>query len=486
MSEPTRDQLATENAALRAQNASQAAEIERLIRKVAELEQLVNQSSKNSSMPPSSDSPKERAEATKTRADRRAAAKAARQDEVARRRGKQPGAAGKNLAVRADPDEIVDHTPACCGSCGADLADAAVEGVERRQVNDTPRPVLICTEHRAITKRCRCGAVTKGVFPREAIAPASYGPNVRASALYLLFGQHLSVERTAEAMSAMLGADVSTGFVAQLGVEAAGGLTGFITEIRRRLLRTGVICVDETSDQVRTKKWWFHTVTSERYTYLFASPTRGKAAPDEAGVLGQFGGVMMHDRLAMYFNYEKADHAICGAHVLRELAAIAVRFDQGWASDMAELLTEMNDAAHAARAAGRTRLSARKLGGFLARYDAIVECGLDANPAPLGRERDYLERRSFNLVSALAKLKTEATRFAADLSVPMTNNAAERSLRMAKLHHKISNCFQSDDGARAFATVRSYLATARQHGVGGLDVLARLFGGQAWIPPRTT
>lgn len=487
MSEPTRGQLESQLVALRAQNASQAEEIERLTRKVAELEQLVKQSSKNSSRPPSSDSPKDRAEATSTRADRRAAAKAARKDEVARRRGKQPGAEGKNLAVRADPDEVVDHEPEACGSCGEDLTDAAVEGIERHQVNDTPRPVLVCTEHRALTKRCRCGALTKGVFPTEATAPASYGPNVRASALYLLHGQGLSVERTAEAMSAMLGADVSTGFVAQLAAEAAGGLRGFIDEIRRRLIEAAVLHVDETSDQVGTKKWWLHTATSELYTYLFASPTRGKAAPDEAGVLGQFRGVMVHDRLSMYFNYDKADHAICGSHVLRELAAIGVRFDQGWANDMADLLTEMNDTTHAARAAGRTRLSAAKLNGFMDRYDAVVARGLAANPAPVGRQRDYLERKSHNLVAALEKLKTEATRFATDLSVPMTNNAAERSLRMAKIHHKVSSCFQSEEGARAFATVRSYLATARQHGVGGLDVLAQLFRGEAWMPPpRTT
>jgi transposase len=488
VSEPTREQLEAQNAALRAQNASQAEQIERLTRRVAELEQLVNRSSKSSSMPPSSDSPKDRAEATKTRSDRRAAAKAARKDEVARRRGKQPGAPGKNLAVRPDPDEIVDHEPEMCGSCGEDLAGAVIEGVERRQVNDTPRPVLVCTEHRAVTRRCRCGALTKGVFPKEATAPASYGPNVRASALYLLHGQHLSVERVAEAMSAMLGADVSTGFVAQLATEAAGGLGGFIEEIRRRLIEAAVIHVDETSDQVRTKKWWLHTVASELYTYLFASPTRGKAAPDEAGVLGQFTGVMVHDRLSMYFKYEQADHAICGSHVLRELAAVGVRFDQGWANDMAGLLSEMNDAAHAARAAGRSRLPARTLTRFMDRYDAIVEQGLAANPAPVGRQRDYVERKSFNLATALAKLRNEATRFAADLSVPMTNNAAERSLRMAKIHHKVSSCFQSEEGAKAFATIRSYLATARKHGVGGLDVLAQLFHGEPWMPPppRTT
>ena len=34
---------------------------------------------------------------------------------------------------------------------------------------------------------------------------------------------------------------------------------------------------------------------NEAYTYLFASPTRGKAAPDEAGVLTDFAGLMVHD-----------------------------------------------------------------------------------------------------------------------------------------------------------------------------------------------
>jgi hypothetical protein len=67
---------------------------------------------------------------------------------------------------------------------------------------------------------------------------------------------------------------------------------------------------------------------------------------------------------------------------------------------------------------------------------------------------------------------------------PLTNNQAERDLRMAKLK-KVSGCFQSDDGARNFATIRSYISTARKHGVGALDVLAMFFRGDAWMPPIT-
>ena len=67
----------------------------------------------------------------------------------------------------------------------------------------------------------------------------------------------------------------------------------------------------------------------------------------------------------------------------------------------------------------------------------------------------------------------------------MTNNLAERDLRMEKIHSK-SACFQSEAGARNFATVRSYISTARKHRVNALDVLAMLFRGDAWIPPNTT
>ncbi|MGH8996783.1 MAG: IS66 family transposase [Acidimicrobiales bacterium] len=486
MSEEEHENLVAENEALREQNAAQSVEIERLTRMVAELTRRLDKGSMNSSLPPSADSPKHQAEATKTRADRRAEAKAKRKDEVERNRGKQSGAPGQNLSMRSDPDEIIDHEPTSCVSCGDDLAGAPSESIERRQVFDTPDPIIVVTEHRSVRKRCSCGKLNVGSFPKEATAPTSYGPNVRAAGLYLLHGQHLSVERCAEAMSAMLGANVSTGFVASLAKEAAGGLDGFVAEIRRRLRRASLVHVDETSDQVRTDKWWFHVVSNELYTYLFASPTRGKAAPDDAGVLSAFGGVMVHDRLAMYFKYDQATHAVCGSHLLRDLAGVGIGWDQGWANDMAALLTEMNRAAHDARGKGRDRLPRRVLAGFLSRYDVITAAGLAANPKPVGRERDSIERHGYNLVAALSKLRAEATRFATDLDVPFSNNEAERALRMAKLHKKVSGCFQSDDGARSFATIRSYLATARKHNVGALDVLAQLFRGDAWMPPVTT
>jgi transposase len=73
-------------------------------------------------------------------------------------------------------------------------------------------------------------------------------------------------------------------------------------------------------------------------------------------------------------------------------------------------------------------------------------------------------------------------RFLEDLRVPPTNNLAERDIRMVKLQQKISGCWRTLDGAQAFLTVRSYVATARKHGVNPLAALRRLFEGNPWLP----
>lgn len=131
---------------------------------------------------------------------------------------------------------------------------------------------------------------------------------------------------------------------------------------------------------MRTDSAWFHLCATELYTSLCASDTRAKAAPDEAGVLRRFTGTMVHDRLVMYFTYTDATHAVCLAHVLGDLAAAGVRWNERWAHEMQTLLTETNKACHPARAQGDKRLGRRALVDFLSSYDALVAAGLAANP----------------------------------------------------------------------------------------------------------
>jgi transposase len=86
------------------------------------------------------------------------------------------------------------------------------------------------------------------------------------------------------------------------------------------------------------------------------------------------------------------------------------------------------------------------------------------------------------LLERLEVHRDQVCRFLEDLRVPPTNNQAERDIRMVKLQQKISGCWRTLDGAQAFLTVRSSVATARKHGVNPLDALRRLFDGHPWLP----
>ncbi len=462
---------------LEATNASLAEELAALADKLAELERKLSRNSSNSSLPPSSDrfGRKEKPE-NANRAARRA---------KGRKPGKQPGEDGRHLAQVADPDELVTHAPRCCGGCGADLSEATVEGVEVRQVFDLPEPKMATTEHRAETRRCRCGRATKAAFPTEARAYACYGPRLRGVAVYLLARQHLPFERCQEAIFDLFGVSVSTGFLDSLFSEGADGLDAFLAEVLEQLRAAQVVHVDETTDKVKTETVWFHVACTELLTLLHADETRGKAGVERAGLFPDYEGVAVHDRLGWYFSYERATHAACGAHLLRDLASVAtIARQRPWATAMAALMLEMKGAAEAARRAGATRLNEALLAGFLDRYDTLVADAFAANPAP-ARKRNTIEAEGYNLAVAFRDRKGPITRFATDLRVSFTNNQAERDLRMLKIHRKVSSCFRSAEGASRLAAVRSYLSTAMKHSLDPLDVLVKLFAGDAWVPQRT-
>lgn len=76
-------------------------------------------------------------------------------------------------------------------------------------------------------------------------------------------------------------------------------------------------------------------------------------------------------------------------------------------------------------------------------------------------------------------------RFAADFAVPFTNNPAEQPQRMVKLQMKIGGCWRSVRTAARYCLIRSYLGTARNHGIHPLDALRDAMAGNPWMPSET-
>lgn len=62
--------------------------------------------------------------------------------------------------------------------------------------------------------------------------------------------------------------------------------------------------------------------------------------------------------------------------------------------------------------------------------------------------------------------------------MPFDNNGSDRDLRMIKLQQKTSGCFRTEDGARSFCRVRSYLSTARKQGLSMRRAMERAHAGK--------
>jgi transposase len=454
--------------------AAQAARIAELEAVVAELRAQLDQNSRNSSRPPSSEG-YAKPSADKNRSLRRRSG---------RRPGGQPGHDGHHLERREDPDRAVLHRVEVCDCCGRDLTATPIVESQSRQVFDLPElPGLECVAHWIQKRRCECGHLASSSFPDGVTAPVCYGPRIRALGIYLVSYQHLPYERAAEILCDWAHAPISVGTLQTFVAQGAAGLERFLEQIRSQLAGAEVAHFDETGGRIDGRLSWIHSASTETLTLLTAHRKRGVEAMNDAGVLPAFRGVAVHDGWAPYRNFEDALHALCGAHHLRELTG-AEEQGQAWALGMSCLLLDTKDAVEQAKADGRKRLSTKTLAQLHSSYRELIALGYEENPDLDGQGHGRRPKRTKaqNLLLRLDEREQEVLRFASDFRVPFDNNLSERDLRMIKLQQKISGCWRTTQGAERFLAIRSYLSTARKQGQRPIDVLAALAAGQPWLP----
>lgn len=454
-------QLRVEVAELRAQN--------------AELRRRLDQDSSNSSRPPSSDSLFVRPAPRSLRG------------RSGRKPGGQTGHEGRALRQVEAPDQVEWHEPVACGGCGAGLpASAGMASVVCRQVFDIPAIRVRVTEHRLVERRCHCGKLTRAAAPAGVRAPTQYGPHAAAIGVYLYTGQFLSRQRTADALSELFATPVSAGTVSAWTARAADAVDscGLTDRVRAELAAAPVAHFDETGLRVAGRLHWVHSASTGEYSLISVHPKRGRVAMDAAGVLPGFTGVAVHDAWAPYDTYTTATHALCNAHLLRELVAVIEQAGGEaepagaawcWAGQVRDALLKLKKLVEGAHAAGvEVDVGTREHLVHQIRSAAVIGAdtpGVGAVPA-----------RCRALARRIRDRLDDYLRFADDRRVPFDNNAAEREIRMVKLRQKVSGCLRTLTGAKQFCAIRSYLATAVKHGVRFIDALTLLTLGQPWLP----
>jgi transposase len=354
-------------------------------------------------------------------------------------------------------------------------------------VIDLPAIRFAVTEHRVEVARCSCGKLHRAAFPAPLTQAVQYGSQFKAAVVYLTQYQHVPVERTSQLISDLFGLRMSTGTVQNCIREAAGALLPAVEQINRTLSGAPVVHFDETSMRVGQTRYWLHTAGTHALSWYGSHRKRGKPALDEFGILPEFAGVAVHDCWAAYEGYD-CKHALCNAHLLRELIYVYESTQQAWAGQMIELLREARREAELSAAQGHRALGEARYRQYLQRYDALLAEGKRLNPRQ-ARDPTREDRRgrikqseAYNLLSRLERLAEQVWRFATDHRVPFTNNQAERDIRMSKLKQKVSGCFRAAHGLQAFCTIRSYLASLRKQRRSLLEALNSTFAGNVPSP----
>jgi transposase len=461
-------------ALLEARTAERDELVARLEGELAELRRRLDQDSSNSSRPPSSDGPY-----------RRPAPKVSGMpdpDEPKRRRGKQRGAKGRNRRQVADPDEVVPVDVGECDGCGAGLGDAPVLRVSRRQVFEaSPPPPPRVVQFDVAERLCPCcGKVNQGKAPAGVTGRVQWGAGVAARGVLATIAHHLPYGRAAKLLDQLAGLHVSTGFLVKARERAADRLEPFMVRVRQLLHDAGLLHVDETTARTGGGLAYLHVACNDSYTAMHTGG-RHKEDIDDGGVLVGFAGVLVRDGYAGYQHLVDATHAWCGAHTLRDLKGLhdGDPAGQTGADAMATTLVMALKETKAVRDAGAAALSEERLSFLRSCYAGAVKQIREDNQA----NSTPLHERGLTLARRFEANRDMILRFMTDLSVPFTNNAAEREVRPVKVKQRSGGCWRTLDGLADFAVIWSYLSTAAKHGIDALDALTQLFATGPWMPP---
>lgn len=439
LSEAEKDALLVEQAAL----------IERLVARVAELEALVGKPKKtsaNSHIPPSQDGPGGKA----------------RQAETKRRRMPRPSRPGASRPLASDPDRTERRLVEACPHCRAALSEAMQRCRHRYDHIDLPEIRPVVTRVELFGGRCRdCGRRYRAEPPALMPPGTPFGPGIRALLAYLHHSHHVGFERLSRMLKEVFGLTISEGAIANAFRRMGTAFDTARAAIKAKLVTASVIASDETTTRVNGQTHWQWVFLSDQAVLHDIAPSRARAVA--AQVLGDHQPeVWVSDRYAGQQDLGRV-HQVCLAHVLRDVQ---------YALDGGDTVVapKIRDHLRWAIRIGKRRSSLKD--STLAAYAAKAERGLDALVAvpaahPAGQE---LQRQ-------IKAWRGKFFVFLTDRRVPPTNNGSEQEIRPSVVFRKVTNGFRSPWGPGIHAGYRSVTGTARLHGQSAWTAIRSLVDG---------
>jgi transposase len=402
---------------------------------VAELKAKLGQNSRNSSKPPSSDSPE---------------VPRPTQKPSEKRRGGQPRHKGAERQL-LEPDRIVDYKPKECRKCACRLAGDDANP-SRFQVFELPEIRPDVTEHRAHTLTCPdCATRTSAVIPAN-ILLHGFGPWLTAFAAFLTGRCRLSKRQVVEVFDEAFSTPISVGGVCGLEKDVSAALAVPFEEAAAAIQTQPIVHADETSWPTDKKKAWLWVAVTGIAIVFRVARSRGAVVARE--LLGeQFAGRLVTDRWSAYNWVETLRRQLCWAHLFRDFQGMVDRGGVGGvlATQVLAEADKMMDWWHRVREKQLERAEFQRL---MVPVKAAV--------ARLLREAaSCAESKTAGMCKEMLKLEPALWTFVDVEGLEPTNNSGERAIRPAVLWRKGSFGNDSTDGARFTERILTAVATLR-------------------------
>jgi transposase len=351
----------------------------------------------------------------------------------------------------------------------------------RRQVFEVPSPKIDVIEYQVFGCSCpRCGTVNRGITPEDVNSPVQYGKMAKSLAVLFNNEFNIPVSKIRQLFNTLYGCNMNESTVISILESCYNRLSQTEEIIKNKIKQEAVGHVDETGIRIEKKLNWLHVFSTQLYTYLFAHSKRGQnALESQQSIIPDFKNRLIHDCWSSYFTFTQVQHALCNAHILRELQSEIDNNEKGedcWAKKMQDFLLQLHQADISECLKNKLSINTK--------YYQICRQGLAEEPPPIkgknkrGRVKNSKAR---NLLRRLIKYKSNIIAFAYNENIPFTNNQAERDLRPAKIKLKISNTFRSNKGADYYARIQGFISTARKNGKNILEELYNTFNGYNFI-----
>jgi transposase len=420
-----------------------------------QLLEKVNQTSKNSSLSPSSDPPGVEKKQTVKKSSKK--------------RGGQPGhkGSGRELYPIEDCSSIIEHHPPYCSSCGEVLSGLDTKPY-RHQIVEIPPISPIVVEHRLHQLTCSsCGTKTRATLPED-VNPTGYG--VRVVALVaLLSGVYRNSQRMVQsAMLEVFGISLSLGTVNKLRLEASNAVESCVDEAKLYIQKAEVVGADETSfnqgnidgSNPSQRKAWLWVAVTPLVTFFEIALTR--CTQGAKNLLGEnFGGILNSDRHGAYNWVDLDRRQLCWAHLRREFIKISERpgVSAEWGMALVKQQEKLFELWHRVRDG---TLSRHDFGKFVLDIRSSIKAILtEADSYSIGTREKTPLAKTVRTCRQLLKVESAMWLFVATVGVEPTNNAAERAIRPAVIWRRTSFGSQTQAGSNFVARMLTVVTTLK-------------------------